>query len=124
MGCRGCLARQSVSSLSASSSRGCSEMWSIFFFSSRRWHTRCLSDWSSDVYSSDLGHTTRPARRPGKVFWQDESYDHWVRDEADSRIARCVEDAMARGEKTLAQYLLHAYVVMRSEERRVGKESR
>src|SRR5262245_27950289 len=27
----------------------------FFFFSSRRWHTRCLSDWSSDVCSSDLG---------------------------------------------------------------------
>src|SRR5205814_5242103 len=27
---------------------------SIFFFSSRRRHTRCLSDWSSDVCSSDL----------------------------------------------------------------------
>src|ERR1039458_2315713 len=27
----------------------------IFFFSSRRRHTRCLSDWSSDVCSSDLG---------------------------------------------------------------------
>src|SRR5205814_10248243 len=30
----------------------------FFFFSSRRRHTRCLSDWSSDVCSSDLG----PAR--------------------------------------------------------------
>src|SRR5262245_63326261 len=33
-------------------------MWLIslsgFFFSSRRRHTRCLSDWSSDVCSSDL----------------------------------------------------------------------
>src|SRR5205814_5130021 len=29
-----------------------------FFFSSRRRHTRCLSDWSSDVCSSDL----RPER--------------------------------------------------------------
>src|SRR5437899_1411047 len=28
----------------------------IFFFSSRRRHTRCLSDWSSDVCSSDLGN--------------------------------------------------------------------
>src|SRR5258705_183085 len=27
---------------------------SEFFFSSRRRHTRCLSDWSSDVCSSDL----------------------------------------------------------------------
>src|SRR5258705_8215972 len=31
----------------------------FFFFSSRRRHTRCLSDWSSDVCSSDLiGHGT------------------------------------------------------------------
>src|SRR5438045_2080731 len=28
----------------------------VFFFSSRRRHTRCLSDWSSDVCSSDLYH--------------------------------------------------------------------
>src|SRR5262245_66422742 len=28
-----------------------------FFFSSRRRHTRCLSDWSSDVCSSDLDGT-------------------------------------------------------------------
>src|SRR5258705_1693891 len=27
---------------------------SVFFFASRRRHTRCLSDWSSDVCSSDL----------------------------------------------------------------------
>src|SRR5262245_63157305 len=32
-------------------------MWLFFFFfSSRRRHTRCLSDWSSDVCSSDLQH--------------------------------------------------------------------
>src|SRR5262245_59321205 len=29
----------------------------FFFFSSRRRHTRCLSDWSSDVCSSDLTDT-------------------------------------------------------------------
>src|SRR5438045_4625387 len=29
----------------------------LFFFSSRRRHTRCLSDWSSDVCSSDLSGT-------------------------------------------------------------------
>src|SRR2546429_5602553 len=29
-------------------------MWSCFFFSSRRRHTRCSRDWSSDVCSSDL----------------------------------------------------------------------
>src|SRR5215472_8955053 len=32
----------------------------LFFFSSRRRHTRCLSDWSSDVCSSDL------AKPPGR----------------------------------------------------------
>src|SRR5262245_63239159 len=31
----------------------------LFFFSSRRRHTRCLSDWSSDVCSSDLRRTVR-----------------------------------------------------------------
>src|SRR5205814_6163370 len=29
-------------------------VYCCFFFSSRRRHTRCLSDWSSDVCSSDL----------------------------------------------------------------------
>src|SRR5262245_63742812 len=33
----------------------------FFFFSSRRRHTRCLSDWSSDVCSSDLGRIAVPA---------------------------------------------------------------
>src|SRR2546429_9896156 len=28
----------------------------VFFFSSRRRHTRCSRDWSSDVCSSDLDH--------------------------------------------------------------------
>src|SRR5262245_66655446 len=31
----------------------------FFFFSSRRRHTRCLSDWSSDVCSSDLSRVAR-----------------------------------------------------------------
>src|SRR3989449_10627757 len=30
-------------------------MFFVFFFSSRRRHTRCSRDWSSDVCSSDLG---------------------------------------------------------------------
>src|ERR1035438_1865518 len=34
--------------------RGAATLISFFFFSSRRRHTRCLSDWSSDVCSSDL----------------------------------------------------------------------
>src|SRR5438046_10107858 len=31
----------------------------FFFFSSRRRHTRLVSDWSSDVCSSDLHHVSR-----------------------------------------------------------------
>src|SRR5438045_9125976 len=36
-----------------------------FFFSSRRRHTRCLSDWSSDVCSSDLRQSQTPLRYRG-----------------------------------------------------------
>src|SRR5215813_5997362 len=34
-------------------------MWFCFFFSSRRRHTRCGRDWSSDVCSSDLKQELR-----------------------------------------------------------------
>src|SRR5207245_3031251 len=34
-------------------------LFSSFFFSSRRRHTRCYRDWSSDVCSSDLSITPR-----------------------------------------------------------------
>src|SRR5262245_64176532 len=40
----------------------CFLFFSFFFFSSRRRHTRCLSDWSSDVCSSDLGRPGARAR--------------------------------------------------------------
>src|SRR5437899_7387249 len=36
----------------------------FFFFSSRRRHTRCLSDWSSDVCSSDLPMTSSAQPSP------------------------------------------------------------
>src|SRR2546429_6389081 len=64
----------------------------VFFFSSRRRHTRCSRDWSSDVCSSDLVHEAgrkaaprlaagaqpraqrrRPRYRPA---WQDRSEEH------------------------------------------------
>src|SRR5437764_13589364 len=38
--------------------------WALFFFSSRRRHTRYIGDWSSDVCSSDQGQVAvRPPRR-------------------------------------------------------------
>src|SRR5947199_8339454 len=74
----------------------------FFFFSSRRRHTRCLSDWSSDVCSSDLDTRYRlirfQLRLPGLGGL--ESGDNAYR--AKSRVMiRCA--------------------VARSEERRVGK---
>src|SRR2546422_1802329 len=40
----------------------CSFWCSFFFFSSRRRHTRCSRDWSSDVCSSDLGELHEAVR--------------------------------------------------------------
>src|SRR5207245_5750487 len=39
----------------------------IFFFSSRRRHTRCYRDWSSDVCSSDLGDAGAAELRPAEA---------------------------------------------------------
>src|SRR2546422_7220605 len=40
----------------------------FFFFSSRRRHTRCSRDWSSDVCSSDLTSGVRPAWRAASLY--------------------------------------------------------
>src|SRR5947199_6136067 len=75
----------------------------FFFFSSRRRHTRCLSDWSSDVCSSDLrrGHAScRPesglflrASRPAR----EEIYgDHRPRLPAATDISWAMEVGRAR----------------------------
>src|ERR1035438_10617682 len=43
----------------------------FFFFSSRRRHTRCLSDWSSDVCSSDLRmNSPKPSIRQRVDRWK------------------------------------------------------
>src|SRR5882724_13006370 len=39
----------------------------FFFFSSRRRHTRCLSDWSSDVCSSDLSEPSTHILKPNHL---------------------------------------------------------
>src|ERR1039458_2902067 len=44
----------------------CLFVFFFFFFSSRRRHTRCLSDWSSDVCSSDLIHCRNPGEHRGQ----------------------------------------------------------
>src|SRR5205809_7291754 len=82
--------------------RGCNKSNSraFFFFSSRRRHTRCSRDWSSDVCSSDLARSDR---------------------ERDAREQRRVAEVHAHAaERDLA----HGCALDRSEERRVGKECR
>src|SRR5438132_9250470 len=82
----------------------------VFFFSSRRRHTRSLCDWSSDVCSSDLENASHPARRA--------QVDHtYMR--AARRMRRILPSLADIGEETRA-----ASVFFRSEERRVGKECR
>src|SRR5215831_20545030 len=66
-----------------------------FFFSSRRRHTRCLSDWSSDECSSDLVGAAAVAE-PAAV----------------ARVLRWAACRRCRARRD------------RSEERRVGKECR
>src|SRR3954465_14868051 len=78
----------------------------LFFFSSRRRHTRLSCDWSSDVCSSDL--MIRHTR-----LWCDWSSDV------------CSSD---RSEEHTSELQSHDNLVcrllLRSEERRVGKECR
>src|SRR5438093_11744367 len=84
-----------------------------FFFSSRRRHTRLVSDWSSDVCSSDLGlgdHRADP--------------NVTVRDVISAVIAKTGENIRV---KRFARFVLGqdgAPKGTRSEERRVGKECR
>src|SRR5947199_802128 len=77
-----------------------------FFFSSRRRHTSCLSDWSSDVCSSDL--SPRDAG-PLSILL----LDLWNTPVSDQAYAR----------KQTIEFL-KGLPAGRSEERRVGKECR
>src|SRR5438093_12086585 len=82
--------------------------YSTFFFSSRRRHTRLVSDWSSDVCSSDLNSV--PAPQPfafGTEFHGPQ-----------------VVQVAALGVQDLSEQALADHVEHRSEERRVGKECR
>src|SRR5438034_5263444 len=79
----------------------------IFFFSSRRRHTRSLCDWSSDVCSSDL---------------------RWLLELFDEQRERTLVDLPGGVGKRVGVGQCHAAPlesgVARSEERRVGKECR
>src|SRR5207248_8328807 len=76
----------------------------LFFFSSRRRHTRSYGDWSSDVCSSDLDRLCHP-----------------------QQVAKAISDAAAPDAVFTCDVGLPtvwAARYLRSEERRVGKECR
>src|SRR5205814_6403911 len=95
---------------------------------SRRRHTRCLSDWSSDVCSSDLQqiatHSSASAfPRQGEVHCLHECSEPFCRPNLHTRqrLAVRVLSSNAPGHKRARS--LHSTRI-RSEERRVGKECR
>src|SRR5687768_18243948 len=90
---------------------------SYFFFSSRRRHTRCSRDWSSDVCSSDLLSTSHEA---GIVEGRGE-------DELRMRLVGPgleVSETEPESVFTLGYRVEGEAGLYRSEERRVGKECR
>src|SRR5204862_3024111 len=89
----------------------------VFFFSSRRRHTRSLRDWSSDVCSSDLITACRLIQGMGGGMLLSLSYvaiEAWFAPELWGRLFAI--DATIWGAGSLLGPLI------RSEERRVGKE--
>src|SRR3712207_8718318 len=91
------------------------EDYELFFFSSRRRHTRYWRDWSSDVCSSDLIDADRrgePRARPDPPQHRKPA----VRPPE----PRGVDGVRPRVRIAVAAWLRRA----RSEERRVGKECR
>src|SRR5262245_62806779 len=95
-----------------------------FFFSSRRRHTRCLSDWSSDVCSSDLMRVVAPI---ALVLLTPEN-DKFVNLALPRLIELLTDDAaVVRREAAAALAVVGARgaeavpYLIRSEERRVGK---
>src|SRR3989449_7711872 len=84
----------------------------FFFFSSRRRHTRCSRDWSSDVCSSDLDDRADAER--GEL----EGTERALESAADLAVGDALVDGLATEELRARQR------AARSEERRVGKECR
>src|SRR5260370_6094663 len=90
----------------------------LFFFSSRRRHTRFKCDWSSDVCSSDLDGTVREL---GVALAEAASFGA---NAASGGPAASGEEVSFREQSSAADAVLARACEGRSEERRVGKECR
>src|SRR5262245_63998554 len=87
----------------------------FFFFSSRRRHTRCLSDWSSDVCSSDLATNPFTVAAGGGVLHEAGGVN--------VLLARVIAGRNSASWRLDSNFLFQK-PLSRSEERRVGKECR
>src|SRR2546422_634939 len=85
----------------------------FFFFSSRRRHTRCSRDWSSDVCSSDLERIVRP-----------DNTDAAIEEEHEEPPVRCEDPSPVQFTSSQDPESCENEEKVRSEERRVGKECR
>src|SRR3989442_5521756 len=80
----------------------------VFFFSSRRRHTRCGRDWSSDVCSSDLaswnGSTSSDRTNYFETFAATDDNLRWALGlEADRMVASKMEKALLDTEMTVVR---------------------
>src|SRR5690606_40196679 len=93
---------------------------SVFFFSSRRRHTRFSRDWSSDVCSSDLKDTHTTGSQAALVGGTTTYIEMMAPSRNEDLMAGYRNwTALAEG-NSACDYSFH----IRSEERRVGKEWR
>src|SRR2546429_5293329 len=70
-----------------------------FFFSSRRRHTRCSRDWSSDVCSSDLLFRVKPGGGSGESYTHEgEEFLHVLRGEFEIWLDKSEHYQLKRGD--------------------------
>src|SRR5699024_11336055 len=93
----------------------------IFFFSSRRRHTRSKRDWSSDVCSSDLAPLIVK-----KAYEKKENIrlilNNWFKGRGIPTFRDQLDLLLSRLSLSAPEELLDKAFALRSEERRVGKE--
>src|SRR5438045_8603433 len=100
----------------------------FFFFSSRRRHTRCLSDWSSDVCSSDLKKQAQDAvREAAKACGQFYVTERWLGGTLTNfatikrSIGRLKEIEKMEADRTINQYVKQEQSMLRREAARLVK---